>query len=104
MLSPDFRLCLKAFVGLGPACTVGLTLSDEGERKKIQTIKDGKQENLLVFTDKDPVAGEVTLKLDPGKRIEVKPAVRRRTRDAMPGTHIVCRVLSMWGSRSSSSG
>mmetsp|Transcript_36512 Transcript_36512/g.85811 ORF Transcript_36512/g.85811 Transcript_36512/m.85811 type:complete len:305 (-) Transcript_36512:266-1180(-) len=60
----------SAFVGLGPACTVGLTLSDEGERKKIQTIKDGKQENLLVFTDKDPVAGEVTLKLDPGKRIE----------------------------------
>jgi len=25
---------------------------------------------VLVFTDKDPVAGEVTLKLDPGKRLE----------------------------------
>jgi len=60
----------SAFVGLGPACTVSISLSDEDKRKKVPTIKDGKQETLLVFTDKDPVAGEVTLKLDPGKRIE----------------------------------
>ena len=33
-------------------------------------IKEGQAESLLVFTDKDPVAGEVTLKLDPGKRLE----------------------------------
>lgn len=32
--------------------------------------KDGQQETLLVFTDKDAVKGEVTLKVDTGKRLE----------------------------------
>jgi hypothetical protein len=35
-----------------------------------QVMKDGQQETLLVFTDKDPVKGEVTLKMDAGKRLE----------------------------------
>jgi vacuolar protein sorting-associated protein 26 len=33
-------------------------------------MKDGAQETLLVFTDKDPVKGEVTLKMESGKRLE----------------------------------
>ena len=33
-------------------------------------MKDGAQETLLVFTDKDAVKGEVTLKMDVGKRLE----------------------------------
>ena len=60
----------SALVGLGPACTPTITFSDEAQRKKINVIKEGQAESLLVFTDKDPVAGEVTLKLDPGKRLE----------------------------------
>ena len=84
----------SALVGLGPACTPSITFSDEAQRKKINVIKESASESLLVFTDKDPVAGEVsatqttapnqcvrrlrlilllpqvTLKLDPGKRLE----------------------------------
>ena len=60
----------SALVGLGPACTPSITFSDESQRKKINVIKEGQTESLLVFMDKDPVAGEVTLKLDPGKRLE----------------------------------
>jgi hypothetical protein len=60
----------SALVGLGPACTPTITFSDEAQRKKINVIKEGQAESLLVFTDKDPVAGEVTLKLEPGKRLE----------------------------------
>mmetsp|Transcript_48166 Transcript_48166/g.75227 ORF Transcript_48166/g.75227 Transcript_48166/m.75227 type:complete len:304 (-) Transcript_48166:191-1102(-) len=60
----------SALVGLGPAVTPSITLNDEDSRKKIQVIKDGQPSSLLVFTDKDAVAGEVTLKLDPGKKIE----------------------------------
>jgi len=60
----------SALVGLGPACTPTIAFSDEAQRKKINVVKEGQTESLLVFTDKDPVAGEVTLKLDPGKRLE----------------------------------
>ena len=60
----------SALVGLGPACTPSITFSDESQRKKINVIKEGQTESRLVFMDKDPVAGEVTLKLDPGKRLE----------------------------------
>ena len=60
----------SALVGLGPACTPVITFADEAQRKKANVLKDGQTEALLVFSDKDPVAGEVTLKLDPGKRLE----------------------------------
>jgi vacuolar protein sorting-associated protein 26 len=60
----------SALVGLGPACTPSITFSDEAQRKKTNVVKDGQTQSLLVFTDKDSVAGEVTLKLEPGKRME----------------------------------
>ena len=59
-----------ALIGLGPACTPIIEISDKDKRKKVTVSKDGQQETLLVFTDKDAVSGEVTLKLDSGKRLE----------------------------------
>jgi len=60
----------SALVGLGPVCTPSIEISDKETRKKQQVMKDGAQETLLIFTDKDPVRGEVTLKMDTGKRLE----------------------------------
>jgi len=60
----------SALVGFGPACTPEIKIADAESRKKQVVMKDGQQETLLVFTDKDPVKGEVTLKMDAGKRLE----------------------------------
>ena len=60
----------SALVGLGPVCTPTIEIADKDRRKKVQVSKDGQPETLLVFTDKDAVSGEVTLKLDAGKRID----------------------------------
>lgn len=60
----------SALVGLGPACTPEIVLADQAQRKRTNVFKDGAQESLLVFSDADPISGELTLRLDPGKRVE----------------------------------
>jgi len=57
-------------------------LADQAQRKRTNVFKDGAQESLLVFSDADPISGELTLRLDPGKRVEhlgvkVRPLPRR---------------------------
>jgi hypothetical protein len=57
-------------------------LADQAQRKRINVFKDGAQESLLVFSDADPISGELTLRLDPGKRVEhlgvkVRPLPRK---------------------------
>jgi len=60
----------QSLVGLGPPCVVSIELADKDTRSKQTIIREGVAEQLYVFTGDDNVNGEVTIKLDPGKKIE----------------------------------
>eukprot|EP00294_Goniomonas_avonlea_P001580 CAMPEP_0114544848 /NCGR_PEP_ID=MMETSP0114-20121206/3090_1 /TAXON_ID=31324 /ORGANISM="Goniomonas sp, Strain m" /LENGTH=305 /DNA_ID=CAMNT_0001729245 /DNA_START=20 /DNA_END=937 /DNA_ORIENTATION=- len=60
----------SALVGLGPPCVISIEIADKDQRKKQVVPKEGVNETYYVFTGNDTVAGEVSLKLEGGKKID----------------------------------
>jgi len=57
---------------LGPACQIDVSLEEDTKRQivEVPTTQEGKTDKLPLFSAKEPIKGSISIKLDPGKKID----------------------------------